>query len=196
MTMTSPACGFARTRGPPRASRCRWYTCPVLLLMLLLLNRQNLLLNKQNMLCPQRRRRRRRLTISKSEKSLTLKIKTICSSTCTRHVLDTHACFMFLQFSMCFMFLQFSILYRCHILLHDENMLFTQIIVSTDLFFLFLQVLYYPWLPFIGKRVVRGSIKFKLWYNTCTLLWRHRSKGWQPFVWRSRSCGRKCNSIM
>ena len=36
---------------------------------------------------------------------------------------------------MCFMFLQFSILYRCHILLHDENMLFTQIIVSTDLFF-------------------------------------------------------------
>ena len=69
MTMTSPACGFARTRGPPRASRCRWYTCPVLLLMLLLLNRQNLLLNKQNMLCPQRRRRRRRLTISKSEKS-------------------------------------------------------------------------------------------------------------------------------
>ena len=69
MSMTSPACGFARTRGPPRASWWRWYTCPVLLLMLLLLNRQHLLLNKQNMLCPQRRRRRRRLTIRKSEKS-------------------------------------------------------------------------------------------------------------------------------
>ena len=67
-TPTSSACGFARTLGPPRASRCTWYTGPLLILKLLLLNRQSLLLNGP-LLCPHRRSRRRCSTLCQSEKS-------------------------------------------------------------------------------------------------------------------------------